>query len=111
MVQNYRFSARLRWQLPVKKKKGGRVGKITPEHGYGSRAASGTSQTNPNTGYRAYFLFVLQNMHGVSQLNQLKTSIRGGTHMLKHTGMYCPNGLVFHQKILRQGSHLRPKNP
>ena len=41
---------------------------------------------------------------------------RGGTHMLRHTGMCRPNGLLFHQKsldmgpilvkkILRRGSH------
>ena len=33
------------------------------------------------------------------------------THMLRHTGMCRPNGLLFHQKILRYGSHFDQKNP
>ena len=31
----------------------------------------------------------------------------GGTHMLRHTGMCCPNGLLFHQKA--HGSHFGQK--
>ena len=28
---------------------------------------------------------------------------QGGTHMLRHMGMCCPNGLLFHQKSLDKG--------
>ena len=34
----------------------------------------------------------------------------GGTHMLRHTGMCCPNGLLFHQKSLDMG-HTLVKKP
>ena len=27
----------------------------------------------------------------------------GGTHMLRRTGMCCPNGLLFHQKSFDMG--------
>ena len=33
----------------------------------------------------------------------------GGTHMLRHTGMCCPNGLLFHQKSLDMGPILQQK--
>ena len=39
----------------------------------------------------------------------LYTGPVGGTHMLRHTGMCRPNGLLFHQKILRHGSHFGEK--
>ena len=34
---------------------------------------------------------------------------RGGTHMLRHTGMCRPNGLLFHQKSLDMGPTLVKK--
>ena len=35
----------------------------------------------------------------------------GGTHMLRHTGMCHPNGLLFHQKSLDMGPHFGQKIP
>ena len=34
----------------------------------------------------------------------------GGTHMLRHTGMYHPNREVFHPKSLNKGPILVKKN-
>ena len=34
----------------------------------------------------------------------------GGTHLLRHTGMCCPNRLLFHQKSLDMGPILVKKS-
>ena len=41
--------------------------------------------------------------------NKFAEQAAGGTHMLRHTGMYCPNQLVFHQKSLDKGPILVKK--